>query len=985
MDNVNNINYDEDNVINNVNMVNNELVLSNEFESMWEDSFVEGELNKLYQDEWIDDIELDEFTDLDDEVEMPRLRLSNPYIPFKINGRKVKACIDSGATRTIMSNEYFKQHLSHLEHLIKPSRAKLRSASSHAMNILGEFNGLFDFLNGKYVVNHPIIIYENDRPELLLGNDFTFGRISNILGKYVEIKGLPQCEQNKIQIQYKRKSLPVYSIYKVSIPPHSTCRVACKQQGKRASEDFIGEDLFIDDDDKLNKCLYNVEPTCSTGNELGEVYCVVSNTTDEYINVNPHTYIGIATPIGGNISIRNKEIDKDDQICQIVRSHDYMNENPLSQDYIDNIDINRISDYKEIEEYHEISSGTKHGGLPDPPGFDGLDFKKFNPIADAELSHLNKDQQRKIQNIINKFPSAFAKSDADIGTTDLMVHKINVKGKTPVVQNYRPVAKHYQEPVEKMIKELLALGVISEAKQSSWAANLVVVKKKNTGKLRICCDLRGPNSVSMERSCYPIRNTEISFAALAKSKYITSIDLLAAYWTIKMEPQSSEATAFYGPKARHYKWDRMPFGLAGAPHTYSEVMSMILKEFDEFVYNYFDDVLIYSDTFEEHIEHLTKVIKKFMDAGFKINTKKCKWACTKEMPIEWLGSIVRNGCVLSNPEKTKVIANRPKPVTVKEMQAFLGAVNFHRRHIKNLSTFTVPLNALIIQAGKKQSKYLDWDDLANRAFEIVTRKITSPDVLKLPDTSKPFILTTDASGIALGVVLTQFDENNIERVCAYGGRQFREIEVRNMSVPEKELTAILHGIKTYHYYLTNTKFTIRTDARSLVFIKKFKACNNKIAQIAYGLQDYDFDIIHMSKKSGNTIAICDYISRAYQNKVKLVGYKTLKHPSINEWPTMELPEKIMEMKELDEKIDEYITTLPEIPTVVECNINVAEFLDEKEEPNRRIKWTNKTRENRAENILAVALTDACLSIEEMKFAQENDRYCKQIKITSACV
>ena len=603
------------------------------------------------------------------EVEIPRFKLSNPYIKFKINGIEVSACVDSGATRTIMSNTYFHQYFKEFANKLTKSHIKLRSASNHKIDVIGEFMATFEFLNGKVRILHPIIIYENTKEEMLLGNDFTFKRFNNILGQYLEVDQLPKIEENRIAIFYKRKSVPVYSIHKTNIPPHSACKIRCRQRKSEIEEDLSHKDVFVEDNGIGRESKHIIEPTCSTGNGMGEVFCMISNITDNYLMVDAHTYVGRATPIIGETTLDDNSIDEEDQVCQIVHVHDNIHENPLSQEYINGININKVSrvtDYQNKKEEEYLLKGTPHGGLASPPGFDGIAFEQFNPVKDADVSHLSPERQAIVKRLIQKYLPAFAKSESDIGKTDILTHKIDVEGQEPIAQHYRPVAKHYQEPVEKMIKELLALGVIMEAKQTSWASNIIVVKKRDTGKIRICCDLRGPNSVSNNKSVYPIQHTEVSFGTIAGAKYITAIDLLAAYWTIKMETSSIPVTAFYGPNAKHYQWTRMPFGLAGAPHTYSEVMSKILRGTEGYVYNYFDDVLIYSNSFEDHMKHIESVIDRFLDAGFKINTKKCKWVCSGEKPIEWLGTIVRNGCVLSSQEKVKVILELPKPKNVLE-------------------------------------------------------------------------------------------------------------------------------------------------------------------------------------------------------------------------------------------------------------------------------------------------------------------------------
>ena len=883
---------------------------------------------------------------------------------LEIDGCRILGCIDTGATKTVITSSALESIMPNYKSKLVPCSVHLRSATNHRLEVEGKFTATFKI--GDATFKHAIIVYKNEKAEFLIGNDIVLDRFVNYGSRYLKAILAPGILGKKVPIKYRTDSLKVQTICQTKLLPNTATKVRVKVSDLNARK-LVGQNFVVEP--TINDPLsywpnVKLEPTVDTVDANGNVFCIMSNTSHDWVDIPANMTIGRTVPYV-----------KPDDLDEINGNDAYhsWNANVSPADLIKV--INSSAEMHDEQGERELLSGSPTGEIPLPPGFDGVDFQSFDPAAAANLSHLSEGQQKKVKDLIRKLSRAFAKSDADIGTTDILQHHIDVEGVEPIAQAYRPVPKNYEDEVSAMIQDLLKLGVITEAKQSSWASNLVIVKKKGTGKLRICCDLRGPNSVSKNRNRWPIRNVEVSFAKLAKAKYVTSLDLLSAYWSIKMDPESSKVTAFYGPNAQHYQWLRMPFGLAGAPHTYSQVMAKVLRGLDHFVFNYFDDVIIFSDTFEEHLAHLEQVIARFAEAGFKINTKKCSWLCSDSTPFEWLGSVIKNGCVFPDEKKVKAITEMSPPRNVKEVQAFIGAVGFHRRHIKELANLLAPLTELI----KKKDEF-NWTIDHQNAFEAVKKALANSSALKLPDVQKPFILSADASGIALGCTLSQIDDDGEEYICAYASRKFREIEVRNMSMPEKELSAILYGCKTWIYYLANCKFTIRTDARSLIFLKKFKTTNSKISRAALWLSELDYDIQHVSRKNGNTIAICDLLSRSEEGDFKHTTYKALKNPELNNLIEPKISE-IMSSDKFDKFAESYLNHheikgdgiygIEDDPTI-ECDD--FQPLESRETIHNEVVPLSMPIN---EKILNVALTEACFSQEAFVKLQQEDTFIKQ--------
>ena len=872
--------------------------------------------------------------------------LGNPYVCMTINKVPIKGMIDTGAGRSCITTTAVKKYLGRkaLKQLVSVD-LKLTAANGEPLRVLGQLETQLKI--GSTQIKHPLIVFQNKKCEFLIGNDVLIDKFNVVKSRYIS----PANNVNeKIPIQYVNKSLPVNNIKAVEIPPQTIIEINVVAPLKDRDV-IIGCDVEVEgvDDNHLG---ISIEPVVTTPDTKGKIRCLVVNNSSEFAT-----------------------IPADTKIAQINLIHDECH-SINSINTIENININSAEFSQDAEAEKELLEGNKEGTLPDPPGYDGTSFDQYNPVEVAKLDHLDDKQRKQVLDLIRKFPTAFAKSDADIGTTDIMTHKIDVTGVTPIADPYRPVPVKYEKDVEDKINELLKLGVITEAKQSPWASNLVIVKKKESGKLRICCDLRGPNSVSKHKNKWPIRSIESSFAKLANAKYVTSLDLLSAYWTIKMDEESSKVTAFYGPNAKHYQWLRMPFGLAAAPHTYCQVMSKVVHGLDEYCFFYFDDIIIFSQTFEDHLKHLGVVIDRFNKAGFKINAKKCNFLCTESMPIEWLGSIIKHGKIFTDQKKIEAIQQITPPKSVKELQAFIGAVGFHRRHIPYLSDL---INPLIELTKTKRGEDFIWTNEHQKSFDDTKKALCSSDGLALPDVNKPFILTSDSSHIALGVCLSQINDKGEEKVCAYGSRKFKEIEQRNMSIPEKELAGILYGLKLFAYYLRNNHFTIKTDARSLVFLKRFKTCNSKIARTAIWLQDFDFDIVHLSKRTGNTMAIADCLSRAHESQFKLEGYKALKDPKLNDWPDIDVPD-YCSYEDFDAIADKFLKENP-----ITGNVNwISEEPDYPSPlymPPVLVPETVDQIASKEHRILHVSLTDACMTAKDFAFIQgEDPELVKQIKL-----
>ena len=262
-----------------------------------------------------------------------------------------------------------------------------------------------------------------------------------------------------------------------------------------------------------------------------------------------------------------------------------------------------------------------------------------------------------------------------------------------------------------------------------------------------------------------------------------------------------------------------------------------------------DDIILFSHSFEEHMEHLQQVFDRLRKANLTLKFSKCEFAMPR---VKYLGHILSKNGVLPNPEKTKIIQEWQPPKNPKQIRQFLGLTNYYRRFIPNYCNLAKPLQNLT----KKDQPWV-WSDKCQQSFESLRDSLTTPPCLAYPDMEKPFILTTDASGVAISYILSQKNEEDIEHPIAYAGRALRNAEV-NYSITDKEGLAVIEGFRYFHTYLCGNFTTVYTDHSALVFIKNNTKLTGRVARWAILLQNYDYTVVHR-KGINNTNA--DALSR----------------------------------------------------------------------------------------------------------------------------
>ena len=409
---------------------------------------------------------------------------------------------------------------------------------------------------------------------------------------------------------------------------------------------------------------------------------------------------------------------------------------------------------------------------------------------------------------------------------------------------------------------------------SSPFASPVILVNKSDGTYRFCTDFRGLNSlIVLDSNPLPSVIDSIESLGASQAKYFSTLDLQSGYWQIKVEEKSKPMTAFITHDGL-FEYQRLPFGIASAPNYFSSVMGNILQGLTwDICLVYLDDIIVFSKDFNQHLSRLRKVFERIRKAKLTFKPSKCFFGKQK---VRYLGHIVSKHGIEPIPDKCKAVQDFPVPNTVKKVRSFLGLAGYYRRFVKNFSRIAAPMTELT----KKDQRFI-WSKKCQEAFDELKCRLSSPPILAYPDYSLPYILQTDSSQEAIGMILSQI-QNGKERVIAYGGKRLNPAE-RNYSITELEALGVLSGLRHFDPYLRGNKVKIETDHSALKWLLSQKQPKGRIARWVCYLQSFNFEIVHRPGKAipnVDSLSRRSYPSEPVKNDQELVNDDTIFPPEL---------------------------------------------------------------------------------------------------------
>jgi hypothetical protein len=387
-----------------------------------------------------------------------------------------------------------------------------------------------------------------------------------------------------------------------------------------------------------------------------------------------------------------------------------------------------------------------------------------------------------IQKLTNELKKITSRGLASLTPTTAISHVITVnENAQPIKQKMRLVPYNLKDELKRTLMDMKNAGIIKDSK-SPWSSPVRLVRKKD-GSLRVTTNYRKLNNVTVKDS-YPIPRIDEMINQLAKAKVYTTLDLASGYYQVPIEPDSAQYTAF-ACEFGFFEYNVMPMGLTNATATFQRLMNQVLDGLIGICcFVYLDDIIIFSENQEQHLEHVRLVVERLQQYTLKIKMEKCR---VGQESIEFLSHVISNGEVKASPAKIEALYRFNTPKSVKEVQSFLGLASYYRKYIPNFSTIASPLIRCTMKC-----KTLIWDSNCQKAFDILREYLVSDRILRLPDFDKQFRVDTDASNYGVGGVISQIDGTNW-RPVAYFSRHLSRRE-QNYSTTERELLAVVLSV-----------------------------------------------------------------------------------------------------------------------------------------------------------------------------------------------
>ena len=444
---------------------------------------------------------------------------------------------------------------------------------------------------------------------------------------------------------------------------------------------------------------------------------------------------------------------------------------------------------------------------------------------------VNKCLDEKKQGELNALLENYLDVLTDVpGRTSVCSYDLKLMSDVPIRKKPYPVPQALKDTLRDEVHKMLESGII-ESSNSPYCSPSVVVRKKD-GSNRYCVDYRALNNVTVF-DAEPMPCLDDLFQQIGtQSNYLSKLDLSKGYWQLPLSPQTKPMTAF-ATELGLMQFTVLPFGLQGAPAAFSRLMRLVLRDLDH-VKNFIDDIIIHTNTWEQHISTLREVLQRLREAGLTARPTKCQLGFEE---IEFLGHKIGNGKLEPMLDKVHAIQKADPPQTKKQLRSFLGLASFYRRYVPNFAAVTCPLT----DATKNgRPNKVVWDDALEKAFNYVKQILTSEPVLRLPDFEKTFILATDASDTGLGAVLQQ-EHDEIKYPVMYLSKKLLPRE-KNYSVVERECLALVWAVKTLNTYLLGREFIIDTDHAPLLYLNRAKSENGRLMRWALLLSQYRFTL-----------------------------------------------------------------------------------------------------------------------------------------------
>jgi hypothetical protein len=431
----------------------------------------------------------------------------------------------------------------------------------------------------------------------------------------------------------------------------------------------------------------------------------------------------------------------------------------------------------------------------------------------------------------------------------LIEHEIKVTSERPIRQRHYRLAPFLEKELQRQCDELEKCGII-EKSDSPWSSPTFLVKKPDNTYRKII-DLRAVNKICepMYLSLPSIENC-MDLVGQENPSFFSLLDQKNGFWSLKVHPNSRKYLGFSTSKF-HYTYSRLPMGFSQSPIVYCQALSRLLhSELASKAVLYLDDLILFTASFEAHLQLIETVMAKFDSANLRLNPKKCR-LCVES--LIFLGFRLDKTGVSIDSSRFEAIKSYPVPKNVKQLRQFLGLIMYFKKFIRSHSKITSSLRKLL-----QKDQEFKWGEEQQSAFDKLKEEILKETVLIYPRPDEEFTIWLDASSQALSFALSQKCPDGKDRFISFNGRATRSWE-RSYSAALLEVSALAEALKTYHPYIGAAKhFTVKTDHLSLKYLQQLKLGPSRLIRYAVFFAPYNFTVQHIS---GEKNQLCDSLSR----------------------------------------------------------------------------------------------------------------------------
>ena len=477
-------------------------------------------------------------------------------------------------------------------------------------------------------------------------------------------------------------------------------------------------------------------------------------------------------------------------------------------------------------------------------------------LKEIRIGDLSPPQLEQVKDLLRNCSKLFITSDDEPAG---MIRGLEVDIPTtgpPIYSKMRKFNPRALRIMEELNATMLRKGLTRPC-DGPWSSPVVLVKKKpipgqrrdgeDSSNYRFCIDYRAINAQRLVWKVYPVPLMKSQIQRAAGYRYYSTVDITSAFHCVQIREDSQQVTAFALPSGL-FCFTRLPFGLSISPQIWAKAVDTILKPVRELCSYYADDIIGHSNTFEDHLADMKKILMTLMSSGVKIQLSKCQFFMAD---VVWLGHKISMEGISPDPKGIETVQQLRPPRNRQELQSVIGTLNYFKDFIDGYTDILIPLSKLL-----KKTKLFEWGNQQNEALQAIKEALTSDKVLVKPDFDQDFFLQCDASDYAVGAILSQKDNQDKLRPIQYWSKKMNSAEL-NYSATEKEALAVFLSFKKFEQYLLLNTTHILTDAAALkAFYGTREIASKRVLRWALFVGQFHHTITHVRGVENDLADLC---------------------------------------------------------------------------------------------------------------------------------